>query len=111
MALFKKDTEKKTEEKTVSAKEDFSWVIKNPRITEKAAMISGDNVFTFDVALKANKIQVKKAIVEQYKVTPLKVNIVNAKARKVMKRGRKVHQAGSKKALVFLKKGDTIELA
>ncbi len=99
----KKDTKK--------AAGQFDWVIKNPRITEKAAMISGDNVYTFDVAPKANKIEVKKAIAEQYKVTPLKVNIVNAKARKVMKRGRKVHQAGNKKALVFLKKGDTIELA
>lgn len=109
MALFKKDTEKK--EAKTSVGEELSWVIKNPRITEKAAMISGDNVYTFDVATKANKIQVKKAIVDQYKVTPLKVNIINMKARKVMKRGRKTHQTGSKKALVFLKKGDSIELA
>lgn len=108
MALFKKDSEKKTEAKTVT--EDLSWVIISPRITEKAAMVSENNVFTFDVATKANKIQVKRAIVAKYKVTPKKVNIISAKSRKVMKRGRKVHQSGTKKAMVFLKKGDTIEL-
>jgi len=108
MALFKKDSEKNTDKKAVT--EDYSWVIINPRITEKAAMISGDNVFTFDVSTRANKIQIKKAIVAQYKVTPKKVNIIAQKSRKVMKRGRKVHQSSTKKAMVFLKKGDTIEL-
>lgn len=108
MALFKKDSEKKTD---VATQEDHSWVITNPRITEKAAMISGDNVYTFDVATKANKIQIKKAIKAQYNVSPLKVNVIAAKARKATKRGRKVHKSGSKKAMVYLKKGDSIELA
>ena len=111
MALFKKDTEKKSEKKEKNNTEDFSWVILAPRITEKSAMISSDNAYVFDVATKANKIQIKKAIVEKYKVHPIKVNIVSQKARKVMKRGRKVHQKGTKKAIVFLKKGESIELA
>ena len=108
MALFKKDSAKKADKTAVN--EDLSWVIVNPRITEKAAMISENNVYTFDVATRANKIQVKRAILAQYKVSPKKVNIIAAKSRKVMKRGRKVHQASTKKAMVFLKKGDTIEL-
>jgi large subunit ribosomal protein L23 len=107
MALFKKDSDTKKE---VVVKEDLSWVLVKPRITEKAAMVSENNVFVFDVATRANKVQVKRAIISQYKVTPLKVNIISKKPRKVMKRGRKVHQAGTKKAMVFLKKGDTIEL-
>jgi large subunit ribosomal protein L23 len=108
MALFKKDSDTKKE---VVVKEDLSWVILKPRITEKAAMVSSDNAYVFDVATRANKVQIKRAIIAQYKVTPLKVNIISQKPRKVMKRGRKVHQAGTKKAMVFLKKGDTIELA
>ena len=108
MALFKKDSDTKKE---VVVKEDLSWVILNPRITEKAAMVSGNNAFVFDVATRANKVQIKRAIIAQYKVTPLKVNVISQKPRKVMRRGRKVHQAGSKKAVVFLKKGDSIELA
>lgn len=109
MALFKKDSAKKAG-KNIVVNEDLSWVIKQPRITEKAAMVSENNVYTFDVATGANKIQVKRAIVAKYKVTPKKVNIISAKSRKVTKRGRKVHQSGTKKAMVFLKKGDTIEL-
>ena len=112
MALFKKDS-KEQEEKKVSTggKEDLSWVLIDPRITEKAAMISGNNVFTFNVAVASNKIQIKKAIIEQYKVTPVSVNVINQKPRKAIKRGRKVHMKGTKKAMVTLKKGDTIELA
>lgn len=110
MALFKKDSEKNTENEAVKA-QDFSWVIKNPRITEKAALISGQNVYTFDIATAANKILVKKAIFEAYGVKPFKVNIINQKARKETRRGRKVHKAGAKKALVYLNDGDTIELA
>ena len=110
MALFKKDSVKKRADKKV-VNEDLSWVILNPRITEKAAMVSENNVYTFDVATRANKIQVKKAIVAKYNITPLKVNMIMQKPRKEMKRGRKVHKSGTKKAMVFLKKGDTIELA
>ena len=108
MALFKKDS---TKSEVTASSQDLSWVIIDPRITEKAAMISGNNVFTFNVATRANKIQIKNAIIEKYKVTPISVNVINAKSRKVTKRGRKVHQKGTKKAMVTLKKGDTIELA
>lgn len=112
MALFKKDSKKEKEVKTAAqSNEDLSWVLISPRITEKAAMISGNNVYTFDVATGANKIQIKKAILEQYKVSPKKVNIVSQRSRKTTRRGRKVHQSASKKALVFLKEGDNIELA
>jgi len=109
MALFKKDSTKEAD--IVVNDQDLSWVLIDPRITEKAAMISGNNVFTFDVATRANKIQIKKAIIEKYKVTPISVNVINQKPRKAIKRGRKVHQKGRKKAMVTLKKGDTIELA
>ena len=110
MALFKKDS-KKEESVMVDANQDLSWILIDPRITEKAAMISGDNVFTFNVAVRANKIQIKNAVAKKYGVTPVSVNVINQKPRKVMKRGLKVHQKGIKKAMVTLKKGDTIEFA
>ena len=74
-------------------------------------MISGNNVFTFNVAPQANKIQIKKAVAQKYKVTPVAVNVVHQQPRKTMKRGRKTHVKATKKAMVTLKKGDTIELA
>lgn len=115
MALFSNNSTK--DEKKVSSQDsekttatDLSWVIKKPHVTEKAAYISSDNAYTFLVSPDANKIQVKQAIIEHYKVTPVKVNIVNRKAHKQTRRGRVMHVKGQKKAIVFLKKGDSIEL-
>ncbi len=110
MALFKKNSKQEKETSTAVA-QDLSWVIVEPLITEKAAMISSENKFTFVVAQSSNKVQIKKAIIEKYGVTPEAVNIVNQSARKETRRGRKVHKKGMKKAIVTLKKGDTIELA
>jgi len=105
MALFKKDS------KDESVQSTLAWIIKSPRITEKAAMLSSNNVYTFDVSVDANKIQIKQAIIAQYNVTPTDINIVHNASRKITKRGRKAHQRATKKAMVKLKKGDTIELA
>lgn len=108
MALFKKETAPEVTD--ITSSEDFSWVLKKPRVTEKSAYISADKAYTFDVSVAANKIQIKKAIKEAYKVTPLKVNVIHRKAHKATKRGRTIHVSGTKKAMVYLKKGDTIEL-
>ena len=92
-----------------STKEDLSWVIINPRITEKTAFLTGVQGYTFNVSPLANKVQVNKAIKEIYKIDPVKIRIVNQASRKTISRGRKVHKAGSKKAIVYLKEGDKIE--
>ena len=86
--------------------------ILRPRITEKAG-ISNDasNVYTFEVTQNSTKHSVAHEIKTLYKVTPLKVNIVNLPARKVVVRGKKGEQSAVKKALVYLKKGDKINLA
>ena len=121
MALFSKNSKdekkvdvatEKTTKKVENAVEagDLSWVLKAPRVTEKSAFISSDNAYTFDVSVSANKILIKQAIKDAYNVTPVKVNVINRKAHKATKRGRKIHVAGAKKAVVFLKKGDSIEL-
>ena len=85
-------------------------VIIGPRITEKAAYATEKNVYVFNVETSANKIQIKKAMFDQYKVKPIKVAIVTIKPKKVVFRGRLGTQQGSKKAMVYLKKGDTIEI-
>ncbi len=85
-------------------------LIKKPRITEKSTQIANGNVYTFDVAPRATKTQIKEAVFKLYKVTPLKVNIINIKQRQVFVRGKKGTQAGGRKAYVSLKKGDKIEL-
>ncbi len=91
---------------------DLSSVIVGPRITEKAVGMSEQNVFTFVVKSSATKFQVRDAIKALYNVTPVKVNIVNKKAAKRTKgfSGKTVHHKGMKKAYVYLKKGDTINI-
>ncbi len=98
--------------KSLPTDRDLSSVIVKPRITEKAVAMNDSNVYTFIVRRDANKYDVKDAVKELYKVTPVKVNIVNKAPRQYMSRsrGRKISEQGMKKAYVYLKKGDHISL-
>lgn len=83
-------------------------IIKNPRITEKASILSGNRAYTFNVDKSATKNEIKKAIEVLYGKTPSKINIVSIKEKKVFRRGAIGVKKGGKKAVVYLKKGDTI---
>ena len=87
----------------------MTTIIKNPRITEKASLGAKQNVYTFDIAQSANKIEIKKAIFSLYKVKPIKVNILTIPRKNIMFKGKAGVKGGGKKALVYLKKGDKIE--
>ena len=84
-------------------------VILRPRITEKSGMLSQTGVYTFEVARDATKASIGRAIVSLYKVTPVKVAIVNLPDRNVFIRGRRGVVPGVRKALVTVKKGDKID--
>jgi large subunit ribosomal protein L23 len=86
-------------------------VILAPRITEKASRQSSANAYTFVVAKNATKHTVLAEIKKEYKVTPTAINITNMPTRNTFIRGKFGTQAGIKKAIVFLKKGDTIALS
>lgn len=102
-----KKTTKEVSTETVSVKNS---VIIGPRVTEKAAYATERNVFVFNIASTANKIQVRQAVKEMYKVTPLKVTVVVSKPKAKTFRGVPGYRSGFKKAYVTLKKGDTIDL-
>jgi large subunit ribosomal protein L23 len=85
-------------------------LIKKPRITEKASFHAEQNVYTFDVSSSANKTEIKKAIFQLYKVKPVKVNVLAVPEKKIFVRGKVGKKQGGKKALVYLKKGDKIEI-
>lgn len=85
-------------------------IIISPRITEKAANLSGQNVYTFNVAVTATKPEIKKAIEDLYGVVPTKVTISTLKYKPVRRQGILGKKGGGKKAMVFLKKGETIEI-
>ena len=87
-------------------------IIKNPRITEKATMLVEDACYTFDVKNGATKSEIIKAIKELYKVTPRAVRTVAVTSKKVTSRkSNKIgHTSAGRKAYVYLKKGDKIEV-
>ncbi|MEI8062094.1 MAG: 50S ribosomal protein L23 [bacterium] len=95
----------------ISIKKHTSEVIKKPRVTEKGVIGGEKGIYIFEVHKSANKTSIAKAIKEMYKVTPTAVNIVNRKAKNVVVRGRAGKKAAIKKAYVFLKKGDKIDIA
>jgi large subunit ribosomal protein L23 len=97
--------------KTVSINNHAVSTIKKPRITEKATFSAEKGAYIFEVTPRATKITVAKAVEEMYKVKPVKVNMVTNPAKKVFVRGKVGYKSAIKKAIVFLKKGDTINLA
>ena len=99
---------KKTDNTTQTQK---SSLIISAHLTEKAADMSSNNVYTLQVVGNTNKTELIKEIISNYKVKPIKVNIINLPGKKVLVRGRIGEKAGKKKAMVTLKKGDTINLA
>lgn len=99
---------KKTEKKEIIK---TKTILKSPRVTEKASNVIEHNVYTFNVATNTTKNEIKKEIFATYKVKPVKVNIVNIKPKNVISRtGLKGVKQGGKKAMIYLKKGDKIEL-
>ena len=85
--------------------------IKSPVITEKATIMSEQNKTVFKVHPSANKKNIKKNIEKIFKVNVIKINIINLKSKKKLKQGRLSTKSGFKKAIVTLKKGQSIDLA
>ena len=86
-------------------------VILRPRITEKThTLAEGSNVFIFDVVRGSSKGKVADAIKSLYKVTPIKVSVVPIPRKKRTSRGRIAYTGGGRKAYVYLKKGEKLEL-
>lgn len=92
--------------------QSLAHVLKNPRVTEKATVASERGAYVFDVAPRATKNHIARAVTAYYKVVPRKINIVTIPVKRVRSRlrGRFGVVSGGKKAYVYLKKGDTIEL-
>lgn len=102
-------TEKK-EKKNILNTRALENILVRPRLTEKASLSIEKNVYVFDIAIDANKFEVEKAIKDLYKVEPVKVNIVQVPAKRIIYRGRKGIKSASKKAYIYLKEGDKINI-
>ncbi len=87
-------------------------VLKSPRVTEKSTDLSvrTNPAYVFEVAREATKPMIVAAFEAKYKVKPVKVNIVNLPAKKTMVRGKRGSKSAIKKAMVFIKAGEKIEI-
>ena len=83
---------------------DTAGAIIRPHITEKSGLLSQSGIYTFQVSRNANKDAVSQAVKTLYKVTPVKIAMINLPARSVFVKGRWGSVSGVRKALVTVKK-------
>ena len=84
--------------------------ILSPLVTEKTTNLSEQNKVVFKVPATANKKNLKTNIEKIFKVNVTKINIINKQNRTKLTRGRKIKVSGFKKAIITLKKGQSIDL-
>jgi len=83
----------------------------SPNVTEKSTSLSEFNKVVFKVSKNANKKSIKKSIEKIFKVNVVKINTVNMREKLKIVRNKKAFKSGYKKAIVTLKKGQSIDLA
>ena len=88
----------------------MNTLILTPKVSEKAIYLAERGQYIFEVPTSTNKIEIAKAVTSQFKVSVTSVNIVIHKGK--VKRFKQVlgQEKDSKKAIVTLKKGQTIAL-
>jgi len=114
-AEVKVDNNTATLKKSVSNTAQLSgiplpMVLVRPHITEKAAALTDDNVYVFEVTPEATKYTIKQAITSLYKKTTEKIRIARKAPKTVMRRTGAGQKSGLKKAYVFMKKGETLDI-
>jgi len=79
-------------------------------VTEKATMVAEQNHYTFVVSARATKIEIKKAVKQTYGVDAQRVHVIHMPSKKTRLGKTKGVKPGFKKAVVKLKKGQSIEI-
>ena len=83
----------------------------SPNITEKSTSLSEFNKVVFKVHKGSNKNSIKRSIEKIFKVNVVKINTIKLKSKVKMVRNKKSLKPGYKKAIITLKKGQSIDLA
>ena len=83
----------------------------SPNITEKSTSLSEFNKIVFKVHKGATKSSIKRSIEKIFKVNVVKINTINLKGKTKLVRNKKTSKTGYKKAIITLKKGQSIDLA
>ncbi|MFA7560703.1 MAG: 50S ribosomal protein L23 [Candidatus Izemoplasmatales bacterium] len=85
-------------------------IVKRPIVTEKSTKLSESRKYTFEVDRRANKIQIKEAIEELFKVKVEKVNIMNMRPKAKRVGQYSGYTAAVTKAVVTLAEGHKIDI-
>ncbi len=85
-------------------------ILRKPLITEKSTAMQEAGRYVFEVAPLATKHQIKQAVEEAFGVSVVKVNTANVKGKKRRFGARISARRSWKKAMVTLKRGDTITI-
>lgn len=89
----------------------FYELLRRPHLTEKTTVLQSlRNQHAFRVAPSANKSEIKKAIEALFSVKVVKVNILNTPSKSRRTFGRPGESRAWKKAIVTLRKGDSLEI-
>ena len=92
------------------SRERMYEIVRRPVITEKSTMASEHNQVTFRVPLDADKRQVKAAVEGLFNVKVVAVNTIRQLGKVKRFRGRLGKRADSKKAMVRLAEGQSIDV-
>ncbi len=95
----------------MSSKAEQYDVIRKPIITEKATMASESNAVVFEVAIDANKPQIKEAVESLFNVKVKAVNTSITKGKVKRFKGQLGKRKDVKKAYVTLEEGNTIDVS
>ena len=96
-------------ESTVSQQRLYE-VIRRPMVTEKSTLASEHNQVVFQVALDANKFEIKSAVEKLFNVKVTKVNTLRLKGKNKRFKGRPGSRPDIKKAYVTLAEGHSIDV-
>lgn len=89
---------------------NLNQVIIRPMITEKSTILQEGGKYVFQVALKANKVEVKQAVENTFSVKVMDVNTTKIRGR-VRRYGPRLKKMPDiKKAVVTLRRGDRIQV-
>ena len=83
----------------------------SPNVTEKSTALSEFNKIVFKVHKGASKSSIKRSVEKIFKVNVVKINTINLKGKTKIVRNKKTSTSGYKKAIITLKKGQSIDLS
>ena len=83
----------------------------SPNVTEKSSYLSEFNKVVFKVDMGANKNSIKRSVEKLFKVNVIKVNTMKVVGKTKIVKGKKTFKSSFKKAIITLKKGQSIDLA